>query len=178
MYNPPVVTTFPSVSLLCCGAVLPHLSCSTVLLHFSGSYRVLRTHTTTWTKSKEILTPEMETVCGNGRTPWMPSVLITYSIAIMTASSLAPLCCFLESAFASSQEPRGIDHSWRHPINALNRNTNGFCSLYAYISCRQGKVWAECFLDDLVSPSLHWKSCLATGSGLFRFHIQNAVSHI
>ena len=44
------------------------------------------------------------------------------------------------------------------------------------ISYRQGKFWDESFLGELVSLFL-WGSCLATGDGLFRFHISSVVSH-
>jgi hypothetical protein len=47
----------------------------------------------------------------------------------------------------------------------------------AYIICRQDKFWVESFVGGLVSQSLHWSSCLATGFGFFRFHIPNVVSH-
>lgn len=35
------------------------------------------------------------------------------------------------------------------------------------ISCRQGNFWMERFVGWFVSPSLHWKSCLARGGGYF-----------
>ena len=37
--------------------------------------------------------------------------------------------------------------------------------LYTCISCRQGNFWIG--IGGLVSPSLHWKSCLARGGGYF-----------
>ena len=37
--------------------------------------------------------------------------------------------------------------------------------LYTCISCRQGNFWIG--IGGLVSPSLHWKSCLARGVGNF-----------
>ena len=48
----------------------------------------------------------------------------------------------------------------------------------SFISCRQDKLWVENFVGELVSLSLHWSSCLATGGGLLRVHITNAESQI
>jgi hypothetical protein len=39
--------------------------------------------------------------------------------------------------------------------------------LYPSTSCRQDKFWIESFVGGFISTSLHWKSHLATGSGLF-----------
>lgn len=44
--------------------------------------------------------------------------------------------------------------------------------------CRQDKFGDESFGGGLVSLLLRWGSCLAIGSGLFRFHIPNGVSNI
>ena len=46
-----------------------------------------------------------------------------------------------------------------------------------YISCRQDKFWDESLVSGLMSLLLHWGSCLATGDGLFRFHMPNAVNY-
>lgn len=43
--------------------------------------------------------------------------------------------------------------------------------LYPCTSCGRGKFWVKGFLGRLVSPSLHWKYCLATGGDRFRLHI-------
>ena len=42
---------------------------------------------------------------------------------------------------------------------------------YPCTSCKQIKLWVEDLVGTLVSPSFHWKSCLITGGGHFRFHI-------
>lgn len=45
-----------------------------------------------------------------------------------------------------------------------------FCSTPAFL-LDQDKFWTAGFVDGLVSLSLHWRSCLATGSDLFMFHV-------
>jgi hypothetical protein len=45
------------------------------------------------------------------------------------------------------------------------------------ITCRQDKFWVESFVSGLVSLLLHRASRLARGGDLFRFYIQNIISH-
>jgi hypothetical protein len=60
----------------------------------------------------------------------------------------------------------------------LRGQSFSFCSISSpCISYTQYTYWIKSFVCGLVSLLFHWGYCLATGSGLFRFHISNAVSH-
>lgn len=43
--------------------------------------------------------------------------------------------------------------------------------LYPYVSCRHDTFWVEGSVGELMSPSLYWKSYLATGSSYVSLHL-------
>jgi hypothetical protein len=54
---------------------------------------------------------------------------------------------------------------WQFPLSLLH--------LCPCASCRQGTFWIRAFVGGLLSLSLHWGSCLATGDG----HLKLCISH-
>jgi hypothetical protein len=57
-------------------------------------------------------------------------------------------------------------------------NSLSLCSILGpCISYRRDKFWVESFIGGFVSLLLYLDSCLATGGGLFRFHIPKVICH-
>ena len=65
--------------------------------------------------------------------------------------------------------PIGWISSWaRHWMAFLSVSAPFFCPS---ISFRQEQFWVKNFEGRLVTPPLHWESCLSARGGLFRFHL-------
>ena len=59
--------------------------------------------------------------------------------------------------------PMGWIQIWAGHWSAIPSVSGTFMFLYI--------LWVKSFVGGLMFPSLHWGSCLATGGGLFRFHM-------
>ena len=86
------------------------------------------------------------------------------------------LCLQAQQSIMSSVRdwclPMGWVSSWVHYWLDILSISAPSCPCISY---RQDKFWVKSIVDGLVSLSLHWGACLATGGGFFRF---SPVAHV